>query len=379
MTETTQLDVSPMFRPLTVGALDLPNRIVMSPMTRSFAPGGVLDAAMADYYAARAAGGAGLIVSEGTAVDHEVSHYTGNIPHFYGEAALAQWRAVLAAVHGAGGRMFPQLWHTGLGRMAHLTANPDTPSIGPSVVGSKPVRAMEQRDINAVIEAFATGAATAETLGFDGVAIHGAHGYLLDQFFWLRTNRRDDRYGGELANRIRFAVELVQEMRRRVAPGFPIMFRFSQWKGTDYNAKIAETPDQLAAILQPLAAAGVDIFDASARRFWLPEFPGSTLNLAGWAKKLTGKPAMAVGSVGLESPLEVKGHLETQSLASVSAENLAPLLEMLARDEFDLVGIGRVLLANPRWPNLIRAARFSELLPYDPQRVGAFIEPAVSA
>jgi len=373
----TTLDFDPLFRSLRVGNLDLPNRIVMSPMTRSFATNGVLDPAMADYYAARAAGGTGLIISEGAAVDHEVAHFTNSIPHFYGQAALAQWRAVLDAVHGAGGLMFPQLWHTGLGRMAEYTANPDTPSIGPSAIGSKPARAMEQRDIDAVIEAFASAAVTAEAMGFDGVAIHGAHGYLLDAFFWPRTNRREDRYGGELANRIRFAVELVQEMRRRVAPDFPIMFRFSQWKGTDYNAKIADTPDELAAILQPLAAAGVDIFDASARRFWLPEFSDSSLNLAGWAKKLTGKLAMAVGSVGLESPLDVKGRLETQSAAAVSAENLTPLLDMLARDEFDLVGVGRVLLANPRWPNLIRARKFSELMPYDPARVGAFIEPAL--
>jgi 2,4-dienoyl-CoA reductase-like NADH-dependent reductase (Old Yellow Enzyme family) len=375
---TTPLDLAPLFRPLSIGKLDLPNRIVMSPMTRSFAPNGVLDPAMADYYAARAAGGTGLIISEGTAVEHEAAHFTNMIPHFYGQAALARWRAVLDAVHRAGGRMFPQLWHTGLGRMAEYTVNPETPSIGPSALGSKPARAMEQRDIDAVIDAFASGAATAETMGFDGVAIHGAHGYLLDAFFWPRANRRADRYGGELANRIRFAVELVREMRRRVAADFPIMFRFSQWKGTDYNAKIAETPDELAAILQPLADAGVDIFDASSRRFWLPEFAGSSVNLAGWAKKLTGKPAMAVGSVGLESPLDVKGRLETQNAAAVSAENLAPLLDMLARDEFDLVGVGRVLLANPRWPNLIRAGKFSELMPYDPARVGAFIEPALS-
>jgi 2,4-dienoyl-CoA reductase-like NADH-dependent reductase (Old Yellow Enzyme family) len=372
------LDFAPLFRSLRVGKLELPNRIVMSPMTRSFAPNGVLDPAMADYYAARAAGGTGLIISEGAAVDHEVAHFTNSIPHFYGQAALARWQAVLDAVHGAGGLMFPQLWHTGLGRMAEYTANPETPSIGPSAIGTKPARAMEQRDIDAVIDAFASAAATAEAMGFDGVAIHGAHGYLLDAFFWPRTNRREDHYGGELANRIRFAVELVREMRRRVAKDFPIMFRFSQWKGTDYNAKIADTPDELAAILQPLATAGVDIFDASARRFWLPEFSGSSLNLAGWAKKLTGKPTMAVGSVGLESPLDVKGRLETQSAAAVSAENLTPLLDMLARDEFDLVGVGRVLLANPRWPSLIRAHKFTELMPYDPARVGAFIEPALS-
>jgi 2,4-dienoyl-CoA reductase-like NADH-dependent reductase (Old Yellow Enzyme family) len=245
--------------------------------------------------------------------------------------------------------------------MAEMTANPDELSIAPSIVGKRKLRAMEQSDIDAVIEAFASAAMSAKTLGFDGVAIHGAHGYLIDQFFWPRTNRREDGYGGDLAGRLRFGIELVQEMRRRIGPDFPIMFRFSQWKATHYDVKLAETPDQLAEFLQPLAAAGVDIFDASTRRFWLPEFAGSDLNLAGWAKKLTGKISMAVGSVGLQGPLDVAAGLNEQDTTGVTTENLARLSEMMARDEFDLIGIGRIILSNPDWANLVRAGRFDQL------------------
>ncbi len=370
------IDASPLFRGLQVKELKLQNRVVMAPMTRSFAPGGVLDPGMTDYYVRRAAGGTGLIVSEGTAVDHPVAHHTDRIPNFYGQAALARWKQVIDAVHKAGGKMFPQLWHTGLGRMAELTANPDELSIAPSIVGKRPLRAMAQSDIDAVIEAFASAAVSAKTLGFDGVAIHGAHGYLIDQFFWPRTNRRDDGYGGDLAGRLRFGIELVQEMRRRIGPDFPIMFRFSQWKATHYDVKLAETPDQLAEFLQPLAAAGVDIFDASTRRFWLPEFAGSDLNLAGWAKKLTGKISMAVGSVGLQGPLDVAAGLNEQDTTGVTTENLARLSEMMARDEFDLIGIGRIILSNPDWANLVRAGRFDQLRPYNPARTGEFVEPS---
>jgi 2,4-dienoyl-CoA reductase-like NADH-dependent reductase (Old Yellow Enzyme family) len=235
---------------------------------------------------------------------------------------------------------------------------------------------MDMEDIQATINSFAQAALNAKKLGFDCIEIHAAHGYLIDQFFWPRTNRRDDGYGGDIAGRLRFGIELVQEMRRRIGPDFPIMFRFSQWKATHYDAKLAETPDQLAEFLQPLAAAGVDIFDASTRRFWLPEFAGSDLNLAGWTKKLTGKISMAVGSVGLQSPLDVGAGLNAQDTTGVTTENLARLSEMMARDEFDLIGIGRIILSNPNWANLVREGRFDELRPYDPARTGAFVEPS---
>lgn len=383
------MTTDPLFSPLRVGSMQLANRIVMAPMTRMFAPDGLLDPEVASYYARRAAGGTGLIITEGTAVDHEVAHHSTRIPHFYGNEALGRWRAVVDAVHAEGGKIIPQLWHTGLQRVRHRTHNPDMPSISASAITEEDTgaprlegkswpraRAMEQTDIDAVIAAFAKGAADAKALGFDGAAIHGAHGYLLDQFFWERSNRRDDAYGGTLENRIRFAVELVAAVRAATGSDFPIFFRFSQWKAHDYGARIAADPDELARILQPLADAGVDVFDASTRRFWKPEFDGSNLNLAGWARKLTGKRAMTVGSVGLEDPANFK---PDAPVSAVAIANLEVMRRMLEAGEVDLAGVGRALIANPDWANLVRDGRYDELRAYDPKAVTASLEPATVA
>ncbi len=374
----------PLFQPLSIGTMQLPNRVVMAPMTRFFAPGGVLKEEVVPYYARRAAGGAGLIITEGTVVDHPVAHYSQTVPHFYGGAALARWREVVEAVHAEGGRIVPQLWHTGLSRLRDKAHNPDEPSISASAITEetvgappsdrhRPARAMEAQDIDDVIAAFAKGAADAKALGFDGLAIHGAHGYLLDQFFWHQSNQRQDAYGGTLENRIRFAVELVSVVRAAVGPDFPIFFRFSQWKSHDYQAQIAATPDELARILQPLADAGVDVFDASTRRFWQPAFEGSGLNLAGWAKKLTGKHAMTVGSVSLEDPANFTPGAPVSAVASA---NLAPLRQMLEAGDVDLAGVGRAIIANADWAHLVREGRYDALRAYDPKAVAASLEPA---
>jgi 2,4-dienoyl-CoA reductase-like NADH-dependent reductase (Old Yellow Enzyme family) len=240
-----------------------------------------------------------------------------------------------------------------------------------------PVRVMTDEDIADVIDAYAAAAVDARAIGFDGIEIHGAHGYLPDQFFWPPTNKRTDRYGGPIENRVRFAVEMVAEIRRRTAPDFPIMFRFSQWKGLKFDAKIARDPAELEAWLCPLADAGVDIFDASTRRFWIPEFEGSDMNLAGWAKKVTGKASMTVGSVGLENPLEVGKVSETNGV-EVSTANLSRLAEMFDRGDFDLVALGRIILSNPDWPGLVRQGRFDAIRPYDPAIVAARLECAVA-
>lgn len=371
----SHVDVSALFRPLELRGLTTPNRIVMSPMTREFAPHGVLNSGAAEYYARRAAGGAGLVITEGTAVNHPVSHHTSNVPHLYGTAALESWKAVVSAVHAVGGRILPQLWHTGLYRLRCETSNPEKLNIAPSVVGKFPVKAMTEQDIADVIDSFAESARVARAIGFDGIAIHGGHGYLIDQFLWPRTNRRTDNYGGSAQNRTRFGVEVVKAVRAAVGPRCPIFFRFSQWKGNIYGQELASSPVELEKLLTPLAQAGVDVFDASMRRFWLPEFEGSPLNLAGWAKKVTGKIAMGVGSVGLEGPLDGL-RVSEQSATAVSRDNISALAEMLERGDFDLVGVGRTLLANPEWPKGVKAGRFDELKPYDPARVAATWEPS---
>jgi 2,4-dienoyl-CoA reductase-like NADH-dependent reductase (Old Yellow Enzyme family) len=258
-----------LFTPLTIKNLTLPNRIVMAPMTRSHSPGGIPGADVAAYYRRRAENGVGLILTEGTATAHPAAVSDPNVPHFHGEDALAGWARVLAGVHQAGGRMMPQLWHVGMMRKPGSLPNPEAPPAGPSGFmkpGEKIAEPMTEAEIAAVIDAYARGAADAKRLGFDGVEIHAAHGYLIDQFFWETTNRRTDRYGGGVRERTRFAAEVVQACRRAVGPEFPILLRFSQWKIVDYNARLAATPELLATFLEPLANAGVDVFHFSQSR-----------------------------------------------------------------------------------------------------------------
>jgi 2,4-dienoyl-CoA reductase-like NADH-dependent reductase (Old Yellow Enzyme family) len=353
-----------LFTPFTLNRLTLSNRIVMAPMTRSSSPGGVPGPDVAAYYRRRAEGGVGLIVTEGTYMPHPSAGFDPRVPHLYGEESLAGWRRVVDEVHGAGGRIFPQLWHVGLvyGGVYGEPAEGVRP-LGPSglkMPGEKVGEPVSQAEIDSVIQAFGIAAANAKGLGFDGVELHGAHGYLIDQFFWEGTNRRTDKYGSTLRERTRFAVEVIQEVRRRVGPDFPLVLRFSQWKLQDFNARLANSPDELEAFLHPLTDAGVDAFHCSTRRFRDPEFGGSDLNLAGWTKKLTGKPAITVGSVTLnEDFIKSFGTNETAEVAGV--EELAARVQ---RGEFDLVAIGRSLIVNPAWPERVRRGALNELLPF---------------
>ncbi|WP_243794764.1 NADH:flavin oxidoreductase [Saccharopolyspora gloriosae] len=350
--------------PFAVGDLRLPNRIAMAPMTRMQSPGGVPGRNVADYYARRAANQVGLIITEGTYINRAAAQEHDGVPHFHGERALAGWAQVAEQVHQAGGKIIPQLWHTGVTR-----ADAEPPAEGPSGLGLDGTpngKAMTQQDIDGTVAAFAEAAAAAERIGFDGVELHGAHGYLIDDFLWSRTNRRTDRYGGDPASRARFATEVVQAVRAAVSPGFPVFFRLSQWKLNNYDARIADDPDELAALLTPLADAGVDAFHASTRRYWLPEFDGSELNLAGWARKLTGKPTVTVGSVGLDQQFGEGGGLAEGYSQQAGVTGIEQLLERLERNEFDLVAVGRTLLSNPDWAAKALRGELTGIVAYDP-------------
>ncbi|WP_328872197.1 NADH:flavin oxidoreductase [Streptomyces sp. NBC_00287] len=352
-------------RPTSINGLTVPNRIAMAPMTRAFSPGGIPGEDVASYYARRAAAGVGLIVTEGTYVGHESAGLSDRIPRFHGAEQLAGWTKVADAVHAAGGAIVPQLWHIGMVRQAGQPPFAEAPAVGPSglrIGAEEPTgKAMTQQDLDDVIGAFAEAAAAVERIGFDGVELHGAHGYLIDQFLWEGTNRRTDAYGGDPVARTKFGAEIVAAVRAAVSADFPVIFRYSQWKQDAYDARLAETPEELEAVLAPLVAAGVDAFHASTRRYWLPEFEGSDLNLAGWTKKLTGKPTITVGSVGLNGDFIKAFQGEGAELGS-----LDNLLDRLERDEFDLVAVGRALLQDPRWAEKVLAGRVTELAPYDP-------------
>ncbi|WP_416072001.1 NADH:flavin oxidoreductase [Streptomyces sp. ID05-04B] len=351
-------------RPVSINGLTVPNRIVMAPMTRMFSPDGVPGDDVVSYYGRRAAAGVGLIVTEGTYVGHDSAGQSDRVPRFHGTEQLAGWAKVAEAVHAGGGKIVPQLWHIGMVRKQGEPPYADAPAVGPSGIrldGTEGAgKAMTQRDLDDVIGAFAEAAAAAERIGFDGVELHGAHGYLLDQFLWAGTNRRTDAYGGDLVARTKFAAEIVAAVRATVSAEFPVIFRYSQWKSDAYDARLAETPEELEALLAPLAAAGVDAFHASTRRYWLPEFDGSDLNLAGWTKKLTGKPAITVGSVGLDGDF-LKGFAGE----GAPVKGLDDLLDRLERDEFDMVAVGRALLQDPEWAAKVLGGRLDELKPYD--------------
>ncbi|MEV5952579.1 NADH:flavin oxidoreductase [Streptomyces sp. NPDC051987] len=351
-------------RPIVLNGLTVPNRIVMAPMTRQFSPGGVPGDDVVSYYARRAAAGVGLIVTEGTYVGHESAGNSDRVPRFHGEEQLAGWAKVAEGVHAAGGTIVPQLWHIGMVRKQGQAPYADAPAVGPSGVrldgAEGEGRAMTQQDLDDVVRAFAEAAAAAERTGFDGVELHGAHGYLIDQFLWAGTNRRTDAYGGDPVARTKFAAEIVAAVRASVSPEFPVIFRFSQWKSDNYDARLAETPEELEAVLTPLAAAGVDVFHASTRRYWLPEFEGSDLNLAGWTKKLTGRPTITVGSVGLDGEF-----LKAFAGEGATTRGIDDLLDSLEREEYDMVAVGRALLQDPEWAAKVLGGRADELKPFD--------------
>jgi len=345
-----------LFTPFSFKGLTLPNRIVMAPMTRSFSPGGIPGEDVAAYYRRRAEGGVGLIITEGTYPPHPAAGFDPKVPHLYGDAALNGWRRVVDQVHAAGGRIFSQIWHVGL-----QVSGGSQPLEGQHPMGPSGEYAMTQGDIDAAVHAYAQAARSAQEVGFDGVELHGAHGYLIDQFFWEKTNQRTDGYGGDFIARTRFAADAIREVRQRVGPEFPVALRISQWKIGDYEAKLAKTPAELEQFLRPLVEAGVDLFHCSQRRLGDPEFQGSDLNLAGWTKKMTGKPTITVGSVTLDADF-TKSFGSPESTAVTGIDNL---LDRLEHGEFDLVAVGRALIANPDWSSKVKAGTLSDLHPFD--------------
>ncbi|MEU9470772.1 NADH:flavin oxidoreductase [Streptomyces avermitilis] len=360
---------SPLFSPVTIGTLTLPNRIVMAPMTRQLSPNGVPGPDSATYYARRARGGAGLVITEGTTLASSAG--PEGAPHFHG-AGLEGWAAVVQAVHAEGGRIFPQLWHVGAFREPGTEVSLPTSAAGPSGLdglGESIAEPMTTADIDRTVEEYGRAAADARRLGFDGVELHGAHGFLIDQFLWPHTNRRTDGYGGTSAGRVRFAAEVVAAVRAAAGPDFPISLRLSQWKMTDFTARLAETPQELEDLLLPLTDAGVDAFHLSTRRFWLPEFEGSERTLASWTKKLTGVPVIAVGSVGL-APSDFETAFAGQPMEFAPVDRAEELVE---NGDIDLLAVGRMLISDPEWPAKIRDGRTSELQAFDPSALMALV------
>lgn len=360
-----------LFRSFTMGKLLLKNRFVMAPMTRGFSPEGIPTVEVANYYRRRAEGGVGLIITEGTYVGHPSAAGYPNVPVLDGEKQLAGWKEVVEAVHVAGGKIFPQLWHTGSYckpdfDRGHLIERWAPSAVAhPGYLNDQEIhmpKRMSQKEIDEMIECYARSARNAMKLGFDGLEIHGAHGYLIDQFFWPLTNKRMDKYGGSLKDRMRFACEVVAAVRAATAPDFPICFRYSNWKlnAFDERGKIFHSPADLYLFLTMLSDSGVDIFHASSRRIEDPLFNNSPLSLAGWTKKLVDKPTITVGSVGLNADF-----ISERMGKTVGRGTLNSLVERMNFENFDLVAVGRALLADPDWVNKVRLREDEQIILYD--------------
>ncbi|MFD1150166.1 alkene reductase [Saccharothrix hoggarensis] len=271
--------MSTAFEPWHLAGVELSNRIVMAPMTRSRAYDTVPTAAMAEYYAQRA--GAGLIITEGIqpSVVGQGYPYT---PGLHSDAQVEGWRRATDAVHAAGGRIFAQLMHTG--RIGHPSVLPD----GLHPVGASPVRAAGQvftpagmadyvtpveltsAEVEATVADFATAARNAVEAGFDGVELHGANGYLLHQFLADNTNRRDDEWGGSVENRTRFVVETVRAVAAAIG-GHRVGLRISP--GNRYNDIAEETHHELYPVLvdaiDPIGLAYLHIAEQDERELTL--------------------------------------------------------------------------------------------------------------
>ena len=349
-----------LFEPYKLKGLFLRNRLVMAPMTRSMSPGGIPTDEVARYYERRAKGEVGLIITEGVEVSHDSSSAYPDVPRLDSIAARDGWKKVVETIKKNDGAVVAQLWHCGGFRKKGMGPVPEVPGFTASGL-TKPnkdvAHAMHLEEIKEVIDAYAQDAKWCEEIGFDGVEIHGAHGYLIDNFLWSGTNKRQDAYGGSLKNRSQLATDITAAIRDRVSEEFIVGLRFSQWKQQDYDAKLASTPEDLKKVIGPPTDAGLDYLHSSMRRFWESEFEGSEENLAFWTKKLTGIPTISVGSVGLDSDF-------IDMSAPASPANINKVVEDIANHKYDMVAVGRALIADHEWVIKMKEGRLQDVIPY---------------
>ncbi len=354
----------PALRPGTLGPLDLTNRLVVAPMTRvSARSDGTPTEAMADYYAEFAAGAFGLVVTEGIYPDAAYSQGYLNQPGLVTDEHVEGWRTITDRVHAAGSRIVAQLMHAG----ALSQGNPHREgTIGPSVVpplgemmpaygGSGPFltpREATLADLQEVVDGFAAAARNAVTAGFDGIEVHGANGYLLDQFLTEYTNQRTDGYGGSTANRVRLTAEVVERIAAEAPEGFAVGVRVSQTKVNDVVYRWSGGADDVVVIAQALAKAGASYLHvASEGRSWFDTArlaDGSTVTSL--AREVSGLPVVANG--GMHDPEQAR--------------------RVLTAEDADFLAVGHGALANPDLPR--RLAAGLDLAVFDP----AMLRPDVT-
>ncbi len=356
-------DLTPLLQPLDIRHLHLRSRFVMPGMQRGWCVDGAPDHRLRDYYRRRILGGTGLVISESCAIDHPSATKDPTFAQI-SPATKQAWEGCIDSVHDAGGRIFLQLWHQGgVNYGGDAERNPAFVPLSPSGLanpGESFGRAATVSELDSIKAAYVQGAIDAQQIGADGVELHGCHGFLLDQFLWPKTNLRADRYGGPaITDRATFPAEVVAAVRQAVGPDFVIGMRISQWKESDYEAKIVTSPAELGQLVSVLRTAGVDIFHVSTRRFWTPEWDGSDLGLAGWVKSFTDATVIAVGSIGLD--IDVMATLSGEEARPTGASRIDELVRRFQRGDFDLVSVGRSQIGDPNWVTKMRDGRIPEI------------------
>ncbi|MFI7741644.1 oxidoreductase [Kocuria rhizosphaericola] len=333
-----------LWSPLTIGPTPLENRVALAPMTRiSATEDGLVTEKMVSYYEAFARGGFGLLVTEGIYPDTAHSQGYLHQPGIATDEQARSWAAVVEAVHGGGAKIFAQLMHAGSQSQGSRFAEA---TVGPSAVAPKgeqlgfyrgegPYRVPEEitaEQMEEVRRSFVAAALRAEEAGFDGVEIHGANGYLLDQFLTDYLNRRTDEYGGSPENRVRFAAEICRAVREAVGPDTAVGIRISQAKVSDHDHRWAGGAEEAEVIFSTLAATGIDFLHTTEYKAYAPAFGEDGEPLAALAKRYSGLPVIA------------NGHLDDPETA----------VSLLADGAADVVALGKAALANRNWPHRVR-------------------------
>ncbi|WP_331763765.1 NADH:flavin oxidoreductase [Streptomyces anthocyanicus] len=356
--------VHPALEPVTLAGAKLTNRLAVAPMTRvSAGEDGTPTESMARYYSAFASGGFGLVITEGTYTDAQYSQGYFFQPGIVSESHVEAWRPIVEAIHAGGARAVMQLMHAGaLSQGNRYRAD----TAGPSAVrpkgqmmseyggsGTWPTpRAMSDDDIETAVQGFVAAAVNAQRAGFDGVEVHAANGYLLDQFLTDYTNLRSDSYGGSVSQRIRLTAQVVERIRARVPDeDFWLGVRLSQTKVNDFQYRWAGS-DDARIVFASLADAGAGYLHiASEGRDWIETArldDGDTITAL--AKKVTGLPVIANGGM----------------------HDLDQAARLLEGGHADVLSLGRGALANPDLPN--RVAGGHELETFD----HAMLQPRAS-
>ncbi|MCG2633522.1 MAG: 12-oxophytodienoate reductase [Gammaproteobacteria bacterium] len=372
---------SPLFTPIQLNGTCLRNRIVMAPMTRSFCgQEGVPGADVAAYYAARAEGGVGLIVTEGVVVNMADARGYGGVPGLANAAQVEGWKEVVTGVHQHDGAIAPQLWHAG--RLAHSRATGGLQPVAPSAIrasgaymdvadpstltGEIPYevpKALTEAEIEAIIQQFGEAAVRSKEAGFDAIELHGASGYLIHQFMNPESNRRSDDYGGDVERRAEFAARIVQAIRAAVGPDLPVIMRLAQFAINDFEWQTWANPDELECTVKRLVAAGVSLFHASSHRLNTPAFPwlhgANGRSLSSYIKEFSGCPTIAVGGVSYSATV-----FESLGGGTCAVTDPIDAAAMIEAGDADLIAIGRALISNPDWCRKVEAGEWRSLLPF---------------